>query len=200
MGDQQPHQRTRRYPLDIATVAGLTHDTFTRDLSLEHCARAPKVTGSITAANMAVAADGAAFVVMVSEKYARSRGLNAVAFLGGTTLGADPAMPGLAPIPAINTVLSRAKLTPQDLTSAQIMEAFAVQAIACVRGANIPPAIVNTSGGALARGHPIGASGAVLATQLYHDLHKNGGTGLAAIASAGGLGSAILLRQTHENS
>ena len=71
----------------------------------------------------------------------------------------------------------------------------AVQAIACVQGAGLDPAQVNRGGGALARGHPIGASGAINAVRLYHELiQSGGGTGLAAIAAAGGLGTALLLR------
>ena len=74
------------------------------------------------------------------------------------------------------------------------MEAYAAQAIACVQGAGLDPAITNVGGGALARGHPIGASGAILAVRLFHELQKTGGTGLAAIAAAGGLGSSLLLQ------
>jgi acetyl-CoA C-acetyltransferase len=72
------------------------------------------------------------------------------------------------------------------------MEAYAVQAIACIDGAGLDPDLVNCGGGALARGHPIGASGAILAVRLFHDLRR--GTGLAAIAAAGGLGTALLLQ------
>jgi acetyl-CoA C-acetyltransferase len=71
------------------------------------------------------------------------------------------------------------------------MEAYAVQAIACVTGARLDPGRINIGGGALARGHPIGASGAILAVRLFHDLTT--GTGLAAIASAGGIGTALLV-------
>lgn len=147
---------------------------------------------------MAVAADGAAFVVMVSARFLKSRGWNGVAFGGGVTVGGDPMLPGLAPIAAINQVLLGANLQSSDLTSAQIMEAFAVQAIACVRGANIPKEIVNQCGGALARGHPVGASGTILAVRLFHELRTTGGIGLAAIAAAGGVGSAVILGQTRE--
>ena len=90
--------------------------------------------------------------------------------------------------------MAGAGLSPTDLTAAEIMEAYAVQAIACVQGAGLDPAIVNQGGGALARGHPIGASGTINAVRLFHDLCKSGGTGLAAIAAAGGIGSALLLR------
>ena len=74
------------------------------------------------------------------------------------------------------------------------MEAYAVQAIACVQGAHLDPAIVNIGGGALARGHPIGASGTINAVRLFHDLQNTGGIGLAAIAAVGGIGTALLLR------
>ena len=192
------HAKARITP-EIVPVAGLDHDPFTRNLTPRHCARAPVVTGTITAANMAVAADGAGFVVMASEAWVAARGINAVGFAGGATLGGDPLRPGLAPVAAIDAVLARAGLTAHDLTAAEIMEAFAVQAIACQQGANIAPEIINTHGGALARGHPVGASGAVLAVRLFHELRSRGGTGLAAIAAAGGIGTAILLNQNREN-
>ncbi len=192
------HAKARPTP-EIVPVAGLDHDPFTRDLTPRHCARAPVVNGTITAANMAVAADGAGFVVMASAAWVAAHGIDAVGFAGGVTLGGDPLRPGLAPVAAIDAVLARAGLRADDLAAAEIMEAFAVQAIACQQGANIAPDIINTLGGALARGHPVGASGAVLAVRLFHELRIKGGTGLAAIAAAGGIGSAILLDQNREN-
>jgi acetyl-CoA C-acetyltransferase len=127
----------------------------------------------------------------VSERLA-ARAPRALCLVAGVTLGAAPEDPGLAPIPAIAATLARAGLRPQDLNAAEIMEAYAVQAIACVEGASLDPARVNRGGGALARGHPIGASGAILAVRLFHDLVA--GDGLAAMAAAGGIGSALLLR------
>ena len=73
------------------------------------------------------------------------------------------------------------------------MEAYAVQAIACVRESGLPKRIVNLGGGALARGHPVGASGAINAVRLFHEVSARGGTGMAAIAAAGGLGTALML-------
>jgi acetyl-CoA C-acetyltransferase len=89
---------------------------------------------------------------------------------GGATLGADPVEPGLAPVSAIRQVLEQAGIAPFDLARAEVMEAYAVQAIACARGAGLDPARINPEGGALARGHPIGASGAMLAVRLFHGL------------------------------
>lgn len=178
---------------EITPVAGMAQDSFTRTLSPRHCERARLICGSITAANMAVAADGAAFVLMVSERLARTCGGAALAVLGGATLGGDPQEPGLAPVAAVAQALGGAGLAPRDLAYAEVMEAFAVQAIACQRGAGLPEEIVNRHGGALARGHPIGASGAVLAVRLFHDLTTGSGRGVATIAAAGGLGSALVL-------
>jgi acetyl-CoA C-acetyltransferase len=189
----QSHARAQgtKHP-EMIPLAGVTRDPFTRSLTQRHCDKAPTVTGGITAANMAVAADGAAFVVMVSERLAVTR--DAVAFVAGRTVGGDPEMPGAAPIAAIDAVLSTACLSPTDLVRAEIMEAFAVQAIACQQGAKLSRDIVNMGGGALAWGHPVGASGAVLAARLYHQLRQTNGAGIAAIAAAGGIGSAIVLQ------
>ena len=179
---------------EITPVAGTVRDTFTRHLTPRHCAKAPTVSGTITAANMAVAADGAAFVVMVSAKLAARLCAQRVAFVAGSTVGRDPELPGLAPIDAINAVLGAADISAANLRHAEVMEAFSVQAIACQQGANIPRSIVNPQGGALAWGHPVGASGAILAARLYHQLCHAKGTGIAAIAAAGGIGTAIALR------
>ena len=173
---------------EIVPLAGLERDAFPRALTPALAARAKVLAGPVTAANAAVAADAAAFVMVAAEEVARGRGLRIAA---SATLGADPEQPGLAPIPAIAAALARAGIGPADLRQAEVMEAYAVQALACIRGAGLDPAIVNLEGGALARGHPIGASGAILAVRLFHDLRA--GHGLAAIASAGGIGAAMVL-------
>ncbi|MCB1398246.1 MAG: thiolase family protein, partial [Rhodobacteraceae bacterium] len=192
---QASHARARVVAAPgLVPLAGLETDAFTRDLTPRACARAPVVHGTITAANMAVAADGAAFVVMVSDRMAQRLGLPAVRLSAGATLGDTPDLPGLAPVAAIRAALARAGLSVADLDRAEIMEAFAVQAIACQRGADLDPRIVNPDGGALARGHPVGASGAILAVALFHRLRGTGQTGLAAIAAAGGIGTAAVLR------
>lgn len=169
---------------EIVTVAGQGRDGFTR--VLRAAGRAKVLCGSVTVANAAVAADAAAFVVVVSAR--RARGLRIV---GGVTLGGRPEEPGLAPVAAIAAVLGRAGVRVDQVAVAEVMEAYAVQAMACVQGAGLDPARVNLSGGALARGHPIGASGAILAVRLLHQLR--GGYGLAAIAAAGGIGTALLV-------
>ena len=185
------HAKARAMPgwPEIVCLARQDRDPFARALTPALAARARPVAGSITAATAAVAADGAAFCVVVSQRIAAAVP-HALRLVGGLTLGADPAEPGLAPVPAILAVLQRAGLTPADIVQAEVMEAYAVQAIACVQGAGLIPDRVNPGGGALARGHAIGASGAVLAVRLFHGLGQ--GVGLAAIAAAGGIGTALL--------
>ncbi len=177
---------------EIVEIAGVVRDGFTRHLSPALAVRAKVVAGSVTAANAAVAADGAALVLVVSERVA-ARVQSAARMVGGVTLGGVPWEPGLAPVVAIGEVLAKAAVRPGDLKLAEVMEAYAVQAIACVEGAGLDPARVNTGGGALARGHPVGASGAVLAVRLFADLKR--GMGLAAIAAAGGIGTALVLER-----
>jgi acetyl-CoA C-acetyltransferase len=178
---------------EIVSINDLVADPFTRNLTHALCRRARCVTGNITSANTAVAADAAAFCVVVDEGLARKLKLPLVRIVGGKTLGANPDFPGSAPVTAMNQVLHSGHVHARDLRFAEIMEAYAAQAIACTELARIDPAIVNVGGGALARGHPIGASGAVLAVRLFSELSRAGGHGLAAIAAAGGLGTALLL-------
>jgi acetyl-CoA C-acetyltransferase len=174
--------RIEHWP-EIVPVAGVLWDAFPRNLTPGLLARAKVLQGSITTATAAVAADGAAVCLVVSDRVAAGRGL---AILNGATLGGNPEEPGIAPVAAINRIWSG-----ETLAQAEVMEAYAVQAMSCIRDAGLPPAIVNPKGGALARGHPIGASGAILVVRLFHGLTK--GYGLATIASAGGIGSAMVL-------
>lgn len=188
----QSHARARaaraRMAAEIVPIHGMAADGFTRTLTAPVAARARVLTGSITAANAAVAADGAAFCLVVSEQIARALP-RACRIVGGATVGAAPEEPGLAPVAAITQAMAGAATA--DLAAIEIMEAYAVQAIACIEAAGLDPARINRGGGALARGHPIGASGAVAVVRLFHDLAS--GLGLAAIAAAGGIGTALVV-------
>lgn len=179
------HARARAadHGAEIVDLLGQGRDAFARALTPAIAARSKTIAGSVSVASTAVAADGAAFVVVADRPLPRC-----LRIVAGATLGADPLQPGLSPLPAIAQVMLHC---PGALRVAEVMEAYAVQAIACVQGAGLDPAIVNPGGGALARGHPIGASGAILAVRLFHQLHR--GHGLATIAAAGGIGSALLV-------
>lgn len=196
----QSHQRAgadTQLAEEIAPLNGMAADGFTRPLTAKTCARLPILAGDaafgITAATTAIEADGAAAVLVVSERVSATFGARIVA---ATSAGGDPVWPGLAPIAAAKDALYRGGIEASKVDEIEIMEAFAAQAIACAEGLSLAPELINRRGGALARGHPIGASGAILAVRLFHDLRRGvtGRHGLAAIAAAGGLGSAMLLR------
>lgn len=178
---------------EIIPIEGQHTDPFTRNMTPALTARAKIINGTISTANMAVAADAAAFCVVVSAQMAARLGVHGIAILGGATKGDQPELPGIAPLAAIKAAFAKTGLGPNDITCAEVMEAFAVQAIACVHGAGLKSACVNIGGGALARGHPIGASGAINAVRLFHELRKTNGTGLATIAAAGGIATALIL-------
>ncbi|PID46670.1 MAG: acetyl-CoA C-acyltransferase [Proteobacteria bacterium] len=185
------HERLRA---EIVSIKGVCHDSFARRLKPAVCKRSPRIIGSISAANTAVAADGAAFCLLAGADIAEQYPKPKLRILSGCTVGADPFLPGLAPVPAIRAALRDAGIKAEDLQCAEIMEAYAVQAIACIQQSGIKPEICNLGGGALSRGHPIGASGAILISRLFTELqHNGGGIGLAAIAAAGGLGTALVV-------
>jgi acetyl-CoA C-acetyltransferase len=184
---------------EIVPLAGLSHDAFPRVLTEAVCKRLAPLAGAatfgVTRATVAVEADAAAALLVVSEAMARR--LNArrpLRIIAMARRGGDPAMPGAAPIAAAESLLRAERIAPERIAVAEIMEAFAAQAIACVDGIGVPMSSLNRGGGGLARGHPIGASGAILAVRLWHEMQSepSGALGLAAIAAAGGLGSALL--------
>lgn len=186
--------KARMQRSEIVAIDGINADSYARQMTPRLLARALALAGSITQANTAVAADGAAFCLIVSPRIAEKLNRPGARILAAATLGSDPELPGLAPVPAIRAVLDRAGLSPADLDAVELMEAFAVQAIACARLTGLPFDRINRGGGALARGHPIGASGAVNLVRLFHDLEADQ-IGLAAIAAAGGLGTAAILKK-----
>lgn len=185
---------------EIAPLAGLTRDDFARRLTPALCARLPLLAGDaahgVTTATVAVEADAAAAVLVVSEDAAKRLGAETLLWIVvGQRIGVDPGQPTLAAGAAAARLLAREGWP--DIAAAEIMEAFAVQAMAAIADAGLDPACVNRGGGALSRGHPIGASGAILAVRLFHELAREapGAHGLAAIAAVGGLGAAMLCRR-----
>lgn len=185
---------------EIVPLAGLTRDAFPRALTETLCARLPPIAGDppfgVTRATIAVEADAAAAVLVVSETMLRRLSITRpLRIVAATRCGGDPAMPGVAPIAAARKLLADRGIAADTIAVAEIMEAFAAQAIACAEGIGVAQSALNRSGGGLARGHPIGASGAILAVRLWHEMQREttGAFGLAAIAAAGGLGSAMLV-------
>ncbi|MET4185864.1 acetyl-CoA C-acetyltransferase [Bradyrhizobium sp. JR7.2] len=198
----ESHRKALQNPslaAEIVPLAHLSHDAFPRALTGATCARLPPLAGNaafgVTRATVAVEADAAAALLVVSERLIRR--LNArrpVRIISAVRRGGDPAVPGAAPIAAAENLLAAERIAPTRIAVSEVMEAFAVQAIACVDGIGLPLSSLNRRGGGLARGHPIGASGAILAVRLWREMQSetSGAVGLAAIAAAGGLGSALL--------
>jgi acetyl-CoA C-acetyltransferase len=170
------------------------------DSTLEGLARlrpAFREGGTVTAGNSSGINDGASAALVVEAGRARALGLRPMARVLATAVaGVDPAVMGLGPIPATRKALERAGLAVGDLDLVELNEAFASQSIACVRELGLDPARVNVDGGAIALGHPLGASGGRLITTLVHGLRRTGGRyGLASMCIGVGQGIATIVER-----
>jgi 3-oxoadipyl-CoA thiolase len=156
--------------------------------------------GTVTAGNSSSINDGASAVLVVEAERARALGLRPMARVVATAVaGVDPAVMGLGPIPATRKALERAGLTVADLDLVELNEAFASQSVACVRELGLDPDRVNVDGGAIALGHPLGASGGRLITTLVHGLRRTGGRyGLASMCIGVGQGIATIVERIDE--
>ncbi|WP_417712639.1 beta-ketoacyl synthase N-terminal-like domain-containing protein [Roseibium aggregatum] len=188
------------------------NDSFTRNLSLKTAQRAPVLAGTqdtgLSAATIACEADGAAAVLLMSDDVFHQRfdqqknakrkaGLK---ILTGRSVGGSPGDPALVPVEVAKAMFSELGTSAKDLAATELMEAYAVQAMVTAERLNLASENLNRLGGALSRGHPIGASGAILAVHLFdllagEEAPAEGARnlGMALIAAAGGLGSGILV-------
>jgi acetyl-CoA C-acetyltransferase len=153
--------------------------------------------GSVTAGNASGINDGAAAVVLCSSKKAKELGLKPIARIKAfASAGVDPKYMGMGPVPASKRCLSRAGWQPKDLDLMEINEAFAAQAIAVNRQMGWDTAKVNVNGGAIALGHPIGASGCRILVTLLHEMQKRDAKrGLASLCIGGGMGVAMAVER-----
>ncbi len=153
--------------------------------------------GTVTAGNASGINDGAAALVVMSAAEARRRNLTPLARIASwATAGVDPAIMGTGPIPASRKALARAGWTVKDLDLVEANEAFAAQALAVNKDMGWDPAIVNVNGGAIALGHPIGASGARALVTLLHEMTRRGAKkGLATLCIGGGMGIAMTVER-----
>jgi acetyl-CoA C-acetyltransferase len=154
-----------------------------------------KNDGTVTAGNASGINDGAAAVVVASAERAAKMGKKPLArVLGFATTGIDPAIMGMGPVEATKKALSRARLSVSDIDLFELNEAFASQSLAVARELGLDLAKVNVCGGAIALGHPIGASGARILTTLIYALRaRGGGRGVAALCVGGGMGTAMVV-------
>jgi 3-oxoadipyl-CoA thiolase len=176
---------TDEHPRPDATLESLAglKPAFKRDAS-----------GSVTAGNSSGINDGAAALLVVSQARARELGLRPIArMVASAVAGVDPATMGLGPIPASRKALERAGIGVDDLDLVELNEAFAAQAVPCMRELGLDPAKVNVNGGAIAIGHPLGASGARLTATLLHEMRRRGARyGLATMCIGVGQGIAAV--------
>jgi acetyl-CoA acyltransferase len=153
-----------------------------------------KVNGTVTAGNASPYSDGAAAVLLMTAERAKELGLEPLArFITFATAGVDPDIMGMGPIKAVPKALKRAGVRLDDVDLVEFNEAFAAQVLAVVGDLGIPEEKVNVNGGAIALGHPLGATGSKLTTQLVHELGKRGGgLGMVTMCIGGGMGAAGL--------
>ncbi len=193
-------------PVDVAGRKGpvsFNTDEHNRpDTTLDKLAAlkpAFRADGTITAGNAPGLNSAAAAVVVADQGWAEKRGLVPVARLVSYGVAAvEPGMFGLGPIPAVRQTLARAGWKVGDLDRVEINEAFAAIAIAVSRELGLPEEIVNVEGGAIAHGHPIGATGAVLSTRLIHSMQRDGlERGVVTLCIGGGQGIALAIELLH---
>ena len=142
-------------------------------IDLKKLKTAFKENGTVTSGNSSGLNDGAAAIVLMSREEAELKSLQPlVKIVSWATCGVEPSLMGLGPIPAVNIALKKANWTIQDVNLFEINEAFAAQSIAVVKDLKIPKEIVNVNGGAIALGHPIGASGTRILVTLIHEMVK----------------------------
>jgi len=153
-----------------------------------------KKGGTVTAGNSSGINDGAAAMILVSENYLKQNNIKPMArIISVAAAGVDPSIMGMGPVPAVHKVLHRAKLNIEDIDLFELNEAFASQSIACIQELHLDQTKVNVNGGAIALGHPLGASGTRISTTLLHEMqYRKSKYGIATMCVGVGQGAAIL--------
>jgi len=203
-------QREGRYSDEIVPVTipqrkgeliRFTEDEYIRpDVTSEKLAAlmpAFKKDGTVTAGNASGINDGAACIILASEEFVKEHGLKPFAVVAGTgSAGVDPAVMGIAPVPSAGKAVASARISLDKIDLFEINEAFAAQSVAVIRELGLDINKVNVNGGAIALGHPIGASGArILVTLLHEMIRRNLEYGLATLCIGGGMGEALVVRR-----
>jgi acetyl-CoA acyltransferase len=180
------------------SVKEITFDTDEgprQDTSLEALAKlkpAFHISGTVTAGNSSQTSDGGAATIITSAELAKERGLTPLArFVGYATAGVAPELFGIGPVPAIRKLLKQTGLTLDQIDVIELNEAFAAQALACMKALDLDPDKVNVNGGAIALGHPLGCTGAKLTATLINELHRRKARyGMVTMCVGGGMGAA----------
>jgi acetyl-CoA C-acetyltransferase/3-oxo-5,6-didehydrosuberyl-CoA/3-oxoadipyl-CoA thiolase len=188
-----PAEASRRSVMRVAEDEGPRADT-----SLEALAKLRPVFkegGTVTAGNSSSMNDGAAAVLLATEQWVSRTGAQPLArVVASAAAGVHPDVMGIGPVPATRKALARAGIGVEDLDLVELNEAFAAQAVACIRELGLDPEKVNVNGGAIALGHPLGATGARILTTLVHELRRRGGRyGLVTMCIGVGQGIALVV-------
>ena len=193
--DDEPIEKYKNREPSLDKAVEITIQKLT---DLKKLKTAFQENGTVTAGNSSGINDGAAATVLMSREEAELRGIEPLAKITSwATCGVDPALMGLGPIQAINMALKKAGWNIEDIDLFEINEAFAAQCIAVIRELKIPKKIVNVNGGAIALGHPIGASGARIMVTLIHEMiRENKSKGCASLCIGGGMGIAMCIERT----
>lgn len=197
------HFKDQIVPVEVKSRKGMVAfdtDEHPKDTSLEKLAGLKAVFqkgGSVTAGNASGINDGAAALVMARADAAERAGLTPRArILGYAVAGVRPEVMGIGPVPAVEALMARTGLKAGDFDVIESNEAFAAQALAVNKGLGLDTARVNPNGGAIALGHPVGATGAILMVKAIHELERTGGrTALITMCIGGGQGIAIAIRR-----
>ncbi|MBO1001738.1 thiolase family protein [Pseudogracilibacillus auburnensis] len=198
-------QKVGRFAKEIIAIQGKELDEGPREsLNMRTLSRfRPAFTenGTVTAGNACAINDGAAAVLLMSEKKCRELGLTPImTFMDAASAGVDPNILGIGPIPAVKKLLERTGKTINDIDLVEFNEAFASQVLASVNELNIPHERLNVGGGAIAFGHPYGASGAILVVRLCTEMQRTSANcALATLGIGGGLGLATLFERYDTN-
>ena len=192
-------------PVEIAGKKGpirIERDEHPRpDTTLEALGKLPPIFepegGTVHAGNSSGVTDGAAALLLASEEQAKKPGVEPLArIVAWTSAGVEPERMGIGPVPAIRALLSRAKKSLSQIELIELNEAFAAQVIACMRELPLEVSRLNVNGGAIALGHPIGATGARIVTTLLYEMKKRDAkTGIATLCVSGGMGMAVLFER-----
>lgn len=196
--------KTGRFTDEIVSIQGLKTDECPRENTgyekLQKLAPIFKENGTVTAGNSCPINDGAAVVLLMSKKKCESLSLKPLfRFVDAESAGVSPHLLGIGPVPAVQKLLERRNMNVAEIDVIEFNEAFASQVLASLRELSIPQEKVNRGGGALALGHPYGASGAILITRLCAEMVRSSATlGLATLGIGGGLGIATLIERVVE--
>ncbi|SCW71018.1 acetyl-CoA C-acetyltransferase [Paenibacillus tianmuensis] len=194
-------------PLELQERQGVRlfdrDESLREDIELAKLVKLPAVfkqDGTITAGNACPMNDGAAAVLLLSRSKAERAGIQPLLKVKAfASAGVDPGVMGIGPVPAVHKALHKAGLTLDDIGLIELNEAFAAQALAVIRELKLNPERVNVNGGAIALGHPVGATGAKLTVTLMHEMLRSGVKyGMVTLCMAGGMGIAVIYENVSE--